>query len=443
MLVLAASYFFFLMMGYYLLRPLREAMGIAEGADKLPWLMTATMAAMFLANPVFSALVSRLPRRRFIPLTYRFFALNMLAFFALFSLLPAHGGTVLGYIFYVWLSVYNLFVVSVFWAFMADIFNEEQGKRLFAMISIGGSLGAIAGAALTGAISRGSLFGLSVHAEPGTLILVAVVFLEAAVQCVYALARRFRLSDRPGGPREPGPDVFEGLRLIVASRFLALICAYILLFTVTSTFLYIEQGRIVAHAFPNRAAKTEAFAWIDLWTNVLTLASQLFLTQRLIKIFGLRRCWRFCRQFRSCLSLRFGVGRPSRCWRSSRYCAAACTMPSIVPSAKSSTSPWDPARSINRSPSSTRSSTAAAICSAPGPPIVFCCSNSRSAPLPLPSPPSGSTQPCCSARSRSEWNAATGSENRRKWSGVLVPPLPCLTPSPTPIIRRLSSTAQG
>ena len=137
-LVLAASYFFFLMMGYYLLRPLREAMGIAEAADKLPWLMTATMAAMFLANPVFSALVSRLPRRRFIPLTYRFFALNMLAFFALFSLLPAHGGTVLGYIFYVWLSVYNLFVVSVFWAFMADIFNEEQGKRLFAMISIGG-----------------------------------------------------------------------------------------------------------------------------------------------------------------------------------------------------------------------------------------------------------------------------------------------------------------
>jgi ATP:ADP antiporter, AAA family len=287
-LLLAISYFFFLMMGYYLLRPLREAMGIAKGADKLPWLMTATLAAMLLANPVFSAMVSRLPRRRFIPLTCRFFALNLLVFFMLFHLLPDHGGAELGYIFYVWMSVYNLFVVSIFWAFMADIFDEEQGKRLFGVISIGGSLGAIAGAALTEALSRGTLFGLSLKAEPGLLILMAVVFLEAAVQCVYALARHFQLSDQPGGPREPGPGVFEGLRLIVRSRFLALICVYLLLFTLTSTFLYLEQGSIVERVFPNQAARTGAFARIDLLVNILTLATQLFLTERLIRIFGLR-----------------------------------------------------------------------------------------------------------------------------------------------------------
>lgn len=285
---LAASYFFFLMMGYYLLRPLREAMGIAKGADKLPWLMTATMAVMLLANPAFSALVSRLPRRRFIPLIYRFFALNLLAFFLLFKLLPGHGGTALGYIFYVWLSVYNLFVVSVFWAFMADIFKEDQGKRLFAIISIGGSIGAIVGAALAEALSRGSLFGYSSHVGAGSLILIALVLLEAAVQCESALARQFHLSDIAGDPREPGPGVLEGLQLIIRSRFLALIGAYMLLFTLTSTFLYLEQGSIVAHAFPNQAAQTAAFARIDFWANVLTLVTQLLLTERLIRVFGMR-----------------------------------------------------------------------------------------------------------------------------------------------------------
>jgi ATP:ADP antiporter, AAA family len=287
-IVLAVGYFFFLMMGYYLLRPLREAMGIEKGADKLRWLMTATLGAMFLANPVFSALVSRLPRRRFIPLTYRFFAMNLLVFFLLFKLLPGHGGAALGYVFYVWLSVYNLFVVSVFWAFMVDLFDEEQGQRLFGVVSIGGTLGAMAGAALTGVLSRSSLLGLSEHARLGLLILAAMALLEAAVQCMHALVRQFHLSGRAGGPREPGPGVFEGLRLIAHSPLLALICAYILLFTVTSTFLYLEQGTIVAHAFAGQAARTGAFAQIDFWANLLTLATQLFLTGRLIRIFGLR-----------------------------------------------------------------------------------------------------------------------------------------------------------
>src|SRR5215831_3018230 len=106
--VLAVAYFFLLMLGYYLLRPLRESMGIAKGADKLPWLMTGTLSAMLLANPAFAALVSRLPRRRFIPTVYRFFGANLLAFWLLFNLLPGHGGAWLGYGFYIWLSVYSL-----------------------------------------------------------------------------------------------------------------------------------------------------------------------------------------------------------------------------------------------------------------------------------------------------------------------------------------------
>ena len=289
-LFLASAYFFCLMLGYYLLRPLREAMGIAKGADKLPWLMTGTLLAMLLANPAFSALVSRLPRRRFIPLTYRFFALNLLVFAGLFRMLPGHGGAGLGYTFYIWLSVYNLFVVSVFWGFMGDLFNEEQGRRLFAFIAVGGTLGAIAGAALTEALSRGALFGcpLPLKASPVGLVIVAAAFLELATQCVLALARRYKLGDRAGGPQEPGPGVLEGLRLIGRSPYLALICAYMLLFTLTTTFLYMAQGAIVAKAFASPAARTAAFARIDLWVNVLTLAAQFFFTGRLLQRFGLR-----------------------------------------------------------------------------------------------------------------------------------------------------------
>lgn len=289
-LLLATGYFFFLMLGYYLLRPLREAMGIARGADKLPWLMTGTMALMFLANPAFAALVSRLPRRRFIPLAYRFFALNLLAFFLLFRLLPSHGGVALGYAFYIWLSVYNLFVVSVFWGFMGDLFDEGQGKRLFGFIAMGGTLGAIVGAALTEALSQGLIVGVALpfKASPSALVLVAAVFLEAAVQCVLGLARRYHLGEVAGGPREPGPGLLEGLRLITRSRYLQLICAYMLLFTLTTTFLYMAQGAIVAKAFTSQAARAAAFARIDLWVNVLTLLTQLLFTSRLISTFGLR-----------------------------------------------------------------------------------------------------------------------------------------------------------
>jgi AAA family ATP:ADP antiporter len=281
-LLWSALYFFLLLFGFYLLRPVREAMGIARGADKLPWLMTGTLLAMALANPAFAALVSRLPRRRFIPRTYRFFALNMLAFFLAFRLLPNHGGAALGYAFYIWLSVFNLFVVSVFWGLMSDVWTEVQGKRLFGFIAMGGTLGAIAGAAVTGALTKGvALGGLALKVEPLSLLLLSMLTLELAVQCVKRLAAIFHLGDVAHGEREPGPGLLEGLRLIATSRYLQLICAYMLLFTVTSTFLYLEQGRIVAGAFRDTASRTAAFAQLDLWVNVLTLATQVFLTGRL------------------------------------------------------------------------------------------------------------------------------------------------------------------
>jgi len=283
-LLWAAGYFFFLLLSLYLLRPVREAMGIARGADKLPWLMTTTLVVMLLVNPLYAALVSRLPRRRFIPLVAHFFAANLLLFAALFFALPEHGGSLLGYAFYVWLSVFNLFVVSVFWSLMSDVFTEDQGKRLFGMVSLGGSLGAVVGAAVTEGVSSGS-WGFKV--EPAGLMLLAALGLEVAVLCMLRLAARFGLSSGEGQrEREPGPDFKAGLRAIAGSRYLQLICAYMLLFTITSTFLYLMQGDIVAKAFASQAERTAAFARLDVWTNVLTLSVQLLLTSRLLRSIG-------------------------------------------------------------------------------------------------------------------------------------------------------------
>ncbi|MDR3684523.1 MAG: hypothetical protein P4L11_12425 [Geothrix sp.] len=287
-LLWSTAYFFLLLFSFYLLRPVREAIGIARGADKLPWLMTGTLLAMALANPAFATLVSRLPRRRFIPLAYRFFALNMLAFFLAFRFLPRHGGAALGYAFYIWLSVFNLFVVSVFWGLMSDLWSEVQGKRLFGFIATGGTLGALAGAALTGALTNGFVAGgLRLQVEPLSLLLLSMLTLELAVQCVRRLAAIFALGDRAHGTREPGPGPLEGLRLIATSRYLQLICAYMLFFTITSTLLYLQQGAIVARTFSDTAARTAAFALIDLWVNGLTLATQVLLTGRILTGLGI------------------------------------------------------------------------------------------------------------------------------------------------------------
>ena len=287
-LLWSAFYFFLLLFGFYLLRPVREAIGIARGADKLPWLMTGTLLAMALATPAFAALVSRLPRRRFIPLVYRFIASNMLGFFLAFRLLPGRGGPLLGYAFYIWLSVVNLFVVSVFWALMTDVWSEAQGRRLFGFIATGGTLGAIAGAALTGLLSKGvSLGGLHLKVEPLSLLLLSMVTLELAVQCVKRLAALFHLGHAAHGAKEPGPGLLEGLRLVATSRYLQLICAYILLFTITSTFLYLQQGAIVERTFSSTATRTAAFARLDLWVNLLTLATQVLLTGRIFMTVGI------------------------------------------------------------------------------------------------------------------------------------------------------------
>lgn len=286
-LLVSGLYFFLLLLSYYLLRPTREAFGVARGADSLPWLMTGTLGVMLLVNPAFAVLVSRLPRRRFIPAAYRFFEVNAVLFALALVLFPG-AGTWLGYAFYVWLSVFNLFVVSVFWAFMADGFSEAQGKRLFGIIALGGTLGAIAGAWLAGTLAASvQAWSGRPRFGPPALILLSAVVLEAAVQCVQVLADSFGMGHEAGGAKEPGPGPLEGLRRLSVSPYLRLIAVYLLLFTVASTLLYLQQGKIVAAAFKDQASRTAAFARLDLWTNVLTLGVQLFFTGRLIRGAGI------------------------------------------------------------------------------------------------------------------------------------------------------------
>src|SRR5471032_2124630 len=171
------AYFFCLLAGYYVLRPLRDEMGIAGGVRNLQWLFTATFVAMLAAVPVFGAMVARLPRRRFVPLVYHFFVANIAIFWLLLTF--DVGKVHVARVFFVWISVFNLFAVSVFWSFMADLYASEQGKRLFGFIAAGGSAGALVGPAVT--------VWLAGPLGTVNLLILAALLLEAAVLCAQRL----------------------------------------------------------------------------------------------------------------------------------------------------------------------------------------------------------------------------------------------------------------
>jgi AAA family ATP:ADP antiporter len=282
-LVWSCAYFFFLMSSYFIFRPLRDAMGVARGDEGLTWLYTGTLVGTLIANPIFSALISRYPRRVFLPLVYHFLAVNLLGFWALLRFLPHESADRVAVAFFVWTSVFNLFAVSVFWGFMADLFRSDQGKRLFGFIAVGGTLGAVAGASVT--TSLAPLWG------PVNLILVAIVLLEAAVFCMRRLVRIFG-ADRAAaaGPAEaerpPGHGTLAGLRLVFSSPYLLGICAFLFLYTISSTFLYFEQARIVRACFASTAERTAFLARIDLFAQLLTGATQLLLSGRILSWLG-------------------------------------------------------------------------------------------------------------------------------------------------------------
>ena len=295
-LIFSALYFFFVLAAYYILRPIRDQAAVAGGVRNIPWLFTATLTAMLLVNPLFSALVVRFTRKHFIPISYRFFTLNILVFFFIFLCCNPHETVWAGRIFYIWTSVFNLFVVSIFWAFMADTFSTEDGKRLFGLIAVGGTAGGIAGSFLTATLSE--ILG------PVYLLLISVLFLEASVQCFKKLLKQETLREQAGksetslntstaagypgnSVKKPlGGKITAGISNVVKSAYLSGIGGFILLYTVLSTFLYFQQAQLFEIHFTTAAARTAAFARVDLAVNTLTLLTQLFLTGKIIRKFG-------------------------------------------------------------------------------------------------------------------------------------------------------------
>jgi ATP:ADP antiporter, AAA family len=268
------AYFFCLLAGYYILRPLRDEMGVAGGVRNLQWLFTATFLTMLAAVPVYGALVARLPRRRFIPLVYHFFVANLAVFWLLLTL-DVERQTV-ARVFFVWISVFVLFAVSVFWSFMADLFSSEQGKRLYGFIAAGGSAGALAGPVLT--------IGLAEVLGPVNLLIVAGLLLEGAVVCAMRLEPRNEVILK--GEQAVGGGAIDGLLMVLRSPYLAGIMLWVSVLSVAATFLYFEQAAIVAAASDDPAVRTRIFATVDLAVGVLTLAIQFVATGKLIARFG-------------------------------------------------------------------------------------------------------------------------------------------------------------
>ena len=280
-LIYSFVYFFCLLCAYYIIRPLRDEMGIQGGIDNLPWVFSATFLVILLMVPIYGWLSSRYQRSHFLPIVYIFFISNLLIFYALFLL--EIDNSIVARLFFIWVSVFNLFVVSVFWSFMDDIYDKQQSKRLFGSIAAGGTSGAIVGPFITSWLIQ----------PLGTenLLLISITFISLCLYCIHKLSQWHdsqaqSQNDKPY--QNPiGGQWYNGLTLIIQSKYLLGICLLILLFSTLSTFLYFQQATIINASFASSEQRTATFAMIDLAVNTLTLTIQFFLTSRIVNRFGL------------------------------------------------------------------------------------------------------------------------------------------------------------
>jgi ATP:ADP antiporter, AAA family len=270
---------FLILAGYYITKPIRDSIG-ASNMEALPWMFTATLVAMLVANAAFAATVARMSRRKFIPLAYGFFIFVFALFFIAMRSRPAAEQVWIGRGFFVWVSVFNLFNTAVFWAFMTDLFTVEQGKRLYGFIAVGGTLGAILGAYITRNYVR--------EIGPANLLVIAAAMFAVAGFLVRFFPRGFAEQDKaaatPEGPI--GGSVWSGITHICQSPYLMGLAASILLYTTTSTWAYFQQSELAGGVLKTSTARTEFFGSLEIWVNSITVLIQIFLTGRLLKWFG-------------------------------------------------------------------------------------------------------------------------------------------------------------
>jgi len=286
-LLVSTLFFFCILTCLMMLRPARDALGVKKDMDDIRWLFIGTAVVTLAVNPAFSWLVSRFQRITFISATYGFFALSLIGFYALLEMTPAAVGDASGKVFYVWFSVFNLFCTMVFWALMADRYTLEQSKRLFGTIAVGGTLGAIAGPAL-------STLLVDKIGTPALLI-VAAGFLVVAVGCAWGVAAlQAEVAERDEFgvpvPRNDqgviGGNAWSGITAVLKSQYLVGISAYMLILAVISTLIYFTRLEMVSELWPKTDQRTKAFAQIDLITQTATLVLQVLVAGHVMKRFG-------------------------------------------------------------------------------------------------------------------------------------------------------------
>ena len=279
--------FFLLFTGYFMLRPVRETMGVAGGVDNLQWLFTGTFLATLAILPAFGWVASKVPRRTIVPWVYGFVVVSLLGFAASLGLRPDDVWA--GRAFYIWVSVLNLLMISLAWSVLADVFASAEARRLFALIAGGASAGGLTGPLLS-----------TLLVQPlghGGLLLVSAGFMTGSAAAAVWLHRwRDRHPHAPGeredaaGPaarqRPLGGNPFAGATEVFRSPYLAGIALFVVLLATVTTFLYFEQARLVDALFPDRARQTQVFGLIDTVVQALAIVTQVFLTGRIAQRLG-------------------------------------------------------------------------------------------------------------------------------------------------------------
>ncbi|MEQ1801211.1 MAG: MFS transporter [Gammaproteobacteria bacterium] len=283
-----AGYGFCMMAAYYMLRPVRDAMGIAGGVENLKYLFLLSFSATLLVVPLYGWACTHVSRSRFVPWVSLVMVAMVAAFFAVFSETGDEPPAWVAQAFFVWVGVFNLFVLSVYWSFMADVLSPEQAGRLFGFLAAGGSAGAVAGPATTTLLA--GRFGID------SLLLCAGVLLLATVALVRYLLHWERVS--PASPHKPlsgpmqtdepiGGNPLAGISLLAGSRYLLGIGLFVLLFTAVGTFMYMQQAELLRDTVATSAERTRVLATVDLTVNALCIPFQIFVTGRLVARFGL------------------------------------------------------------------------------------------------------------------------------------------------------------
>jgi len=277
--IVAILYFFLILFGYFLIRPVREALGVERSWTDMHWLFGATAVVMLLVNPLYGLLASRLPRAVFVPLVYAFFLLNLLGFYVVLTISPRAIGLATGYAFYVWLSVFNLFATSIFWQVMSDSFTLEQSQRIFPMVAVGGTLGALAGSTFA--------WQLAETIGAATMMPIAAGVIALGVLCAVILMRIAPpTSEARAAPADTFRAALRGVSLVSRSPYLLGVGGYIFILAVAATFLYFAQARIVSAAAEATDERTSLFAMIDMLAQGVTLLLQLLVVGRLMRRVG-------------------------------------------------------------------------------------------------------------------------------------------------------------